>query len=159
MMKSSIYGKKMFIADLILVSVWAFFFSRYCSSGLLLLIPIRIALSFEMNGKSKWTLVSAIAFLIAYSVANNFDKPFERMFFNFFCAIGESELMSDIFSKPLEWEMKAWIGSFAALWYIWLVVLPVIIGIRQHNIKDIKWRKKGIWIYLIFSYSKQYIEI
>lgn len=148
-MKPSIYGKKVFIADLILVSVWTFFFSRYCSPGLLLLIPIRIALSFEMNGKSKWTLVSAIAFFIAYSAVNNFDRPFERMFFNFFCMIGESELMVDIFSKPLEWEMKAWIGGFSALWYIWLVVLPVFIGIRQHRIKDILWQKNGIWIYIL----------
>lgn len=30
-MKRNIYSKQMFIADLILVSVWALLFSRYCS--------------------------------------------------------------------------------------------------------------------------------
>ena len=127
-MKRSIYGKRMFVADLILVSIWAFFFSRYCSTGLLLLIPIRVALCFEMQRKSPWTLVSAVAFLLAYSAVGNFDRPFARMFFNFFCAIGESELMIDIFSKPLEWEMEAWIGGVSALWFIWLVVLPVVVA-------------------------------
>lgn len=148
-MKPAFYGKKMFVADLILVSIWAFFFSRYCSTGLLLLIPIRVGLCFEMQRKSPWTLVSAVAFLLAYSAVGNFDRPFARMFFNFFCAIGESELMIDIFSKPLEWEMEAWIGGVSALWFIWLVVLPVVVGILQRRIKEIQWKKKGIWIYLI----------
>lgn len=139
----------MFIADLIIVSIWAFFYSRYCSTGLLLLIPIRVALCFEMQRKSPWTLVSAVAFLIAYSAVSNFDRPFARMFFNFFCAIGESELMIDIFSKPLEWEMEAWISAVSVLWFIWLVALPVVVGICQRRIKEIQWRKKGIWIYLI----------
>lgn len=69
----NIYSKKMFIIDLILVSVWALFFSRYCSPGLLLLIPIRIALCFEMQRKSPWTLISAIGFLLAYSCVGNFS--------------------------------------------------------------------------------------
>ena len=148
-MKRNIYGEKMFLADLILVSIWAFFFSRYCSAGLLLLIPIRVALCFEMQRKSPWTLVSAVAFLIAYSTVGNFDRPFARMFFNFFCAIGESELMIDIFTNSLEWEMEAWIDALSTLWFIWLVALPVVVGIRQRRIKEIQWRKKGIWIYLI----------
>lgn len=148
-MKTNLYGKKMFIIDLILVSIWAFFFSRYSSTGLLLLIPVRIALSFEMYRKSPWTLVSAIGFLMAYVCAENFSKPFERMFYNFFCAIGESELMIEIFSKPFEWEMEAWIGTISVLWFLWLVVLPIVEGIKQHNIGQIQWKHKWIWIYLI----------
>lgn len=145
----NIYSKKVFIADLILVSVWALFFSRYCSPGLLLLIPIRIALCFEMQRKSPWTLISAIGFLLAYSCVDNFSRPFERMFFNFFCAIGESELMIEIFSEPFEWEMKAWIGAISSVWYIWLVILPLVTGISFRNVRQIKWTSKWIWIYII----------
>lgn len=145
----NIYSKKMFIADLILVSVWALFFSRYCSPGLLWLIPIRIALCFEMQRKSPWTLISAIGFLLAYSCVDNFSRPFERMFFNFFCAIGESELMIEIFSEPFEWEMKAWIGAISSVWYIWLVILPLVTGISFRNVRQIKWTSKWIWIYII----------
>lgn len=148
-MKRYLYGKKMFIIDLILVSIWAFFFSRYSSSGLMLLILVRIALSFEMYRKSPWTLVSAIGFLIAYTCVDNFSRPFERMFYNFFCAVGQSKLMVDIFSEPFEWEMKAWIGSISALWFIWLAVLPIVVGIRLHNIGEIQWKRKWIWIYLL----------
>lgn len=148
-MKRNLYGKKMFIIDLILVSIWAFFFSRYSSVGLMLLILVRIALSFEMRRKSPWTLVSAIGFLLAYICSENFSRPFERMFYNFFCAIGESELMIKIFSEPFEWEMEAWIGSISSLWFIWLVILPLAIGIKFHNIKEIQWNRKWIWIYLV----------
>lgn len=148
-MKRYLYGKKMFIIDLILVSIWAFFFSRYSSSGLMLLILVRIALNFEMYRKSPWALVSAIGFLIAYTCVDNFSRPFERMFYNFFCAVGQSKLMVAIFSEPFEWEMKAWIGSISALWFIWLAVLPIVVGIRLHNIGEIQWKRKWIWIYLI----------
>ena len=148
-MKRNIYSKKMFIADLILVSVWALFFSRYCSQGLLLLIPIRIALCFEMQRKSPWTLISAIGFLLAYSCVGNFSRPFERMFFNFFCAIGESNLMIEVFSEPFEWEMKAWIGAISSVWYIWLVILPLVTGISFRNVRQIQWKSKWIWLYII----------
>ena len=148
-MKRNLYGKKMFIVDLILVSIWAFFFGRYSSAGLMLLIPVRIALSFEMHRKSPWTLVSAIGFLLAYICSGNFTRPFDRMFYNFFCAIGESELMIKIFSEPFEWEMEAWIGSISALWFVWLVILPLVIGIKFHNITEIQWNSKWIWIYLV----------
>lgn len=148
-MKHYVYGKKMFIIDLILVSIWAFFFSRYSSPGLMLLILIRIALSFEMHRKSPWILISAIGFLIAYMCVDNFSRPFEKMFYTFFCAIGESELMVDIFSEPFEWEMKAWIGIISVLWFVWLAVLPIVVGIRLHNFREIQWKRKWIWIYLV----------
>lgn len=148
-MKRNIYGKKMFIADLIVVSVWAFFFSRYCSPELLPLIPIRIALSFEMNRKSPWTMVSATGFLLSYLSISYFTNPFERMLSGFLCAIGESDLMIDIFSYPLAEWTEAWISSFSVLWFIWLAVLPVVVGWRLHNVTSIRWKKIWIWPYMI----------
>ncbi len=148
-MNRNLYGKKIFIIDLILVSIWAFFFCRYSSPGLMLLILVRISLSFEMHRKSPWTLVSAIGFMLAYICADNFSKPFERMFYNFFCAVGQSKLMVDIFSEPFEWEMKAWIGAISGVWFVWLAILPIVVGIRLHNIGEIQWKRKWIWIYLV----------
>lgn len=148
-MNKSIYGNRMFIADLILTSIWAFFFSRCCRTGLLLLILVRIALCFEMQRKSPWTLVSSIGFLISYATVSYLSKPFERMFYVFFCTIGQSELIVEIFSEPFEWEVEAWIGSITALWFIWLAIMPIIVGISQRNIKEIQWKRKWIWIYLI----------
>lgn len=57
--------------------------------------------------------------------------------------------MVDIFSEPFEWEMNAWIGSISALWFVWLAVLPIVVGIRLRNIGKIHWTRKWIWIYLV----------
>lgn len=148
-MKRNPYGNKMFIADLILTSIWAFFFSRYYSPLLMLMIPLRIALCFEMKRKSPWTLVSAVGFLISYACVPNLSRPFERMFYIFFCSIGQSELMVEIFSEPFEWEMEAWMASITALWFIWIAVMPIVVGIRQHNVKEIQWKRKWIWGYVL----------
>lgn len=148
-MKRSIYGNKMFIADLILTSIWAFFISRVYGSGLLLLVPIRIALCFEMNKKSPWTLVSAIGFLISYASVDYLSRPFEKMFYIFFCYIGQSELMVKIFSEPFEWEMDVWIASITALWFIWIAIMPIVVGICRQNIMKIQWRRRWIWAYLL----------
>ncbi len=148
-MKRNLYGEKMLVIDLMLVSLWAFFFSPYCTPALLILIPMRLALSFEMYRKSPWTLVSAIGFMIAYSCTECLSKPFERMFYYFFCAVGEAKPMIEIFSPPLEDKMEGWIISISAIWYAWLVVLPIVRGIRLHNLKEIQWRKRWIWIYLL----------
>lgn len=148
-MKRNLYDRKMFIIDLILVSIWAVFFSRYSTPGLLLLILVRIALSFEMRRKSPWTLVSAAGFLVAYTCVDNFSRPFEKMVSIFFCSIGESNLIVDTFSEQFEWKMEIWIGSISALWFVWLAVLPIVVGIRLRNIGKIQWTRKWIWIYLV----------
>lgn len=57
--------------------------------------------------------------------------------------------MVDIFSEPFEWEMKGWIGSISALWFVWLAILPIVVGIRLRNIGKIQWTRKWIWIYLV----------
>lgn len=57
--------------------------------------------------------------------------------------------MIEVFSEPLEWEMKTWIGAISAVWYIWLVAMPLIAGICFHNFRQIKWTNKWIWIYVV----------
>lgn len=147
--KRNLYGRKMFVLDLMLVSVWALYFSRHCSPGLLLAIPVRIALSFEMLRKSPWTLVSAIAFMIIYLCADCFSAPFEKMLYDFFCAVGESDMMVRIYSKPFEGEMMAWFVPISILWFLWLAVLPIADGVCLHNMDRIRWKNKWIWIYLV----------
>lgn len=148
-MKRYLYGKKMFIADLILVSVWGLFVSNYCSPGLMLLIPIRIALCFQMERRTPWTIISAIGFFLAYISADCFNKLFERMSYLFFCAIGESETMVDFFSKSLGWKMHTWLGLVSLIGFLWLAVMPLIVGLRRDAFKKIQWKSKWIWIYLI----------
>lgn len=148
-MKHNFYGRAAFVIDLTLVSIWAFFFSRYCGAGLLILVPVRIALSFEMRRRSAWSLVSAVGFLTAYSSTLRFIRPFERMVYNFGCVFSDPSRMFDIFSMPLTGETALCTKLLAALWFIWLAVMPVGVGICLANVREIRWSRKGIWIYLI----------
>lgn len=148
-MKRSIYGKKMFIADLILVSIWTFFYGLYSPAGILLVIIFRMALCFEMHRRSPWSLISAIGFLIMYCCFDYTDSPVERIFYIFFSAIGQSDLMVDVFSQPLEWEMKVWLGALSAFWVLWIAIIPLIASVQFHNISRIHWKNKWIWIYIV----------
>lgn len=147
--KKNIYGKKIFIADLILTSIWAYFFSKYSSPYLLLLIPVRIALCFEMYKKSPWTLISAIGFLLSYGSIEYISKPFRDMVYILFSALGLSVAKVEIFSQPLEPKMEIWLDIFTSLWAIWLIALPLIVGICQKNLRSIQWKRKCIWIYFL----------
>lgn len=148
-MKRNVYGTKMFVIDLILVSVWAILFSMGVSPGLLLLIPIRVALSFEMRRKSPWTLVSAVGFILAYVCCGHWTYPFERMTYGFFNLVLDPASLSQIYSEPLEWEQQAWIIAFAIVGLLWIAVMPLVMGIIYRNLSDIKWNRKWIWIYLV----------
>ncbi|MBD5267948.1 MAG: hypothetical protein HDS41_07240 [Bacteroides sp.] len=102
-----------------------------------------------MEHKSPWTLISATGFLIAYICADCFIKPFKWMVYIFFYVIGESELIIDPISQSFEWEMELFVGIISVLWFLWLAVMPIIIGFRTHVFKEIPWKNKWIWLYLI----------
>lgn len=144
----NLYGRKIFIADLILTTIWALLLARYSSPGLMLLIPIRIALCFEMDRKSRWTLISSLGFLIAYLSAPIFTRPFEGLIRILLSAVGEAGVALQLFSHPLSGEGEAWLYAVSILGFIWLAIMPVIVGISFRNIGKIAWEKKGIWIYL-----------
>ena len=148
-MKYNIYSKSLFVIDLILVSVWAFFLNRYCSADFLLLVPIRIALCFEMRRKSSWTLFSAIAFFIAYLSLDFCDTTFVRMIYKLGCCAGSPDVMVAIFENPIGRKLKVWFDGFTVLWFLWLIGMPLFVGWRQKAFGQTDWRKKGIWLYLL----------
>lgn len=41
------------------------------------------------------------------------------------------------------------IGTISAIWFIWLAIWPILVGIRLHNFSEIQWNRKWIWIYLV----------
>lgn len=45
--------------------------------------------------------------------------------------------------------MKTCIGAISAVWYIWLVIMPLVTGISFRNVRQIKWTNKWIWIYIV----------
>lgn len=96
-MKRNLYGKKMFIADLLIVSLWALFAWHFAWGRIVtpVMIALRIALSFMMYRKSRWAFSNAVLYAIMY-VGIIFDMPnidmdFEpigKMVYLFCCLIG-----------------------------------------------------------------------
>lgn len=102
-----------------------------------------------MRRQSPWSIVSAIGFLFAYLCSGCLNSPFERMFYIFFCTFGESELMIQIVSQPLKWEMEALIVAISVLWFLWLAAFPVIAGIRILRGIDSRWKRKLLCLVLM----------
>lgn len=139
--------------DLLIVSVWSLFTMRYTFvgfEGIALIVIARIALSFEMRRRSPWTLYSAIIFaLIAFSCVWGyaFNQTFHRMMFHLlWLTLGTQEAMSGF--HPLDPDLQVWIYCLLGFWVLWFAVLPVIVGFKLKNIKQIEWKKKAIWVYV-----------
>ncbi len=147
-MRGVIYGNRMLVVDLVLVSLWGLFFSRFCSEVLLLFIPIRIALAFEMRRRSPWTLVSALGFLIGFSSTGYVAKPIESMVYYFCCAVGESDWAVRAFSDHVGSDLRVSLQIVATLWYVWIAIMPLAVGVLFRNLNAIQWKRKWIWIYL-----------
>ncbi len=149
-MKRYLYGNKMFIADLILTSIWALFMNRCCEwEVLIVLFLIRISLCFEMEKKSPWTVVSAIGFFLAYVCTGCFSMPFKRIIYLFCCAIGESDFIIHNFSQPLGGQMQFCINTLTTLGFLWLAVMPALAGLRLKNYREIYWKRKWLWVYTL----------
>lgn len=157
-MIQNFYGKKMFVADLTITSIWALFTLRYSLWGAwpaLIYILIRIALCFEMQKKSPWVLYSAIAFTlcyIGYMWSDGAIYPFKRIAYYIGAWMGNGKDAVDAFRGDLDQDLKVWLYCFSSLLGLWLVGLPLIIGILQKNIKQIDWKKKWIWGYLVTAF-------
>lgn len=66
------------------------------------------------------------------------------MLYILICAPGQSELMAEASTK-----MEIWVTVITSLWFIWLTVLPLIVGICLRNLTAIQWKRKWIWIYFL----------
>lgn len=153
------YGKKMFIADLIIVSLWALFAWHEVGCGIVMtaMIIMRISLSFELFRKSRWADMSAWMFAIIY-VACIFsmpspkyvEEPITKFIYTVLCLCGQSELAIASFnvSDPV---IPDWL--FWAIWVIiscWLVLMPIFFSIRLNGCIVILLRKCRLWWYPAF---------
>lgn len=153
-MKRNIYSKKMFVADLVVTSVWALFTLRYSLWGAwpaLFYILMRVALCFEMRRRSPWTLVSGLAFILCYAGFAFRDVatyPVRRLVYYVGAALGDGSNVVRAFGEGLDHDSMVWIYIAVSLVNLWLMALPVAVGFVMNNIRSISWRHKWIWIYL-----------
>ena len=156
-MKRSFYGKKMFVADLLIVSIWALFGWHFggCRIIMLSLLFMRLALCFEMYRKSRWALSSAVLFAIAF-VAGFFDvaevcpvfEPISHLIYVMGCLSGNVEETFVAFGphRTKGMEIIVWMiwGAIVA----WLVLIPLVCSQPNKSIIPLYRHKKKIWWYV-----------
>lgn len=124
-MKKGLYGKKMFFADLLIVSLWALFSWHVagCSLVMIAYVLLRLALCFELYRKSHWAFGTAILFALLF-ICGIFGipgvkyvfEPIFQMIYVIGCLAGFSEEMFDLYSP------YASPGEKFALWCVWAVI-------------------------------------
>lgn len=147
----------MFVADLIIVSLWALFAWHEVGCGLVMstMIIMRVSLSFEIFRKSRWALLTALMFALIYvgcifSMPDTkyIDEPITKFVYVCLCLCGQSEL-AIVSLNTLDPVIPHWI-----LWSIWgvisgwLVLLPIMFSIRLNGCTAILLRKRRMWWYM-----------
>lgn len=154
-MKSRLYGNKMFVADLVVVSVWALFNLRTCAGStwpMLIYIVMRVALCFQMYSRSRWTLYSAVAFLFAGSSAAFIDTayyPFRRAAYYIGSWTGNGKEVLDAFAGRLDSDLSVWLTILGAMLSLWVFGLPLLVGMLQRNHDSVARKRKWVIIYLV----------
>lgn len=157
-MKHNIYGNKMFVIDLTITTLWSFLTLRYSIGGAflsLVFIIMRISLCFEMYRKSPWTVYSTMAFIISY-----IDYIFREISLNPIKLVvhfvggwfGEGAEVVEAFRGDLSQQTRMLLYSINTILNVWLIGLPVIVGIVQKNRKAISWNHKWIWFYILIAF-------
>lgn len=81
-MKRNIYGKKMFIDDLFIVSLWTLFVWHFAWGRIMApaLIGLRLVLCFMLYRRSRWSFFNAMLFTAMY-IGLAFDMPCDGIVF------------------------------------------------------------------------------
>lgn len=134
-MKRSLYGKKMFVADLLLVSVWALMAWHFCIGRIVvpLMVLMRLSVAFELYRKSRWAFNGAVMFALAY-VGCVFDmrsselvfEPIKRIVYISACLVGDTENVVRMFQHYHSEELAVPLWIVWCLYSIWLVIMPII---------------------------------
>lgn len=149
-MKRNLYGNRMFVADLILTSLWAIFAAEYLVGTweVLFILPLmRIALAFQMRSRSPWSLVSAVAFGCYYAGVDDIARPIEKMT-NILGHVLHIDSLTgpvDGLSIPVAYNIVFF--ALMALFSLWLVAMPIAVSVQFKNLQAIGWRKRWVQIY------------
>ncbi len=149
-MKRSLYNNSMFVADLVLTSLWAIFAVKYLVGTweVLLLLPLmRIALAFQMHSRSPWSLVSAVAFGCYYASVDDIARPIEKMT-NILGHVLHIDSLTgpvDGLSIPVAYNIVFF--ALMVLFSLWLVAMPIAVSLHFKNLQTINWSKRWVQIY------------
>ena len=154
-MKKSLYGKKMFIADLLIVSLWSLFVWHFAWGRIMApaMIGLRLALCFILHRRSRWSFFNAVLFTAMY-IGLTFDMPYEGIVFRpivkiayvICCLFGYSEWAIHAFDCNNVMSAEVPICIFLGLYTLWLTVVPIVCSWKFKSILPLfRHHKKILW--------------
>lgn len=156
-MTRNFYGNKMFVADLLIVSLWALFAWHMLGYGLVITsyIVMRIALCFELKHKSRWSFGGALLFAVLY-IGSVFGYPYmkvafdpiEKMIYVAGCLLGFTEQTFDAFGPYADNQQRTIIWILWTIVSSWLVLVPIVCSWRFKNILPVYAHRKKLWWYI-----------
>lgn len=147
----------MFIADLLIVSLWALFAWHFAWGGIITptMIVLRIALSFMMYRKSRWAFCNVLVYAamyigIVFNMPNDdlaFD-PIIKVAYVFCCLFGYSDWAVEAYDCRNDMPIETALYIFWGLYVLWLILIPIICTWHQKSILPVLRRRKKIWWYI-----------
>lgn len=167
-MKKSLYGKKMFIADLLIVSLWSLFVWHFAWGRIMApaMIGLRLVLCFMLHRRSRWSFFNAVLFTAMY-IGLAFDMPCEGIVFRpivkiayvICCLFGYSEWAIHAFDYNNGMSAEVPICIFLGLYTLWLTVVPIVCSWKFKSVlplfrlhKNILWYVGAVAALFIYVY-------
>lgn len=156
-MDKTFYGKRMFVADLLLVSIWSFFLWYVTGSTLpvLILVTLRLAASFQIHARSMWAFFTSVLFAIAYAGCifcggglGLILEPVDKMIYVAGCLSGKWADMRALFDDSVPHALSGLIWGALGLWSAWLLIVPVWASARFRSVMPAVRRDKPVLAYL-----------
>lgn len=145
----------MFIADLIIVSLWALFVWHFAWGRIMApaMIGLRLALCFMLYRRSRWTFFNAMLFTAMY-IGLAFDMPCDGIVFRpivkiayvICCLSGYSEWAVQAFSHVNGTTAEIPVRIFLGLYTLWLTIIPIVCSWKFKSILPLfRNRKRILW--------------
>lgn len=156
-MKRNLYGKMMFIADLLIVSLWALFAWHFTWGRIVtpVMIVLRITLSFMMYRKSRWAFFNAVIYatmfigIIFNMPGINIDfEPVGKIAYVACCLFGFSDWAVTAFDLHNHVPIETALYVFWGIYMVWLIIMPIISSWNRKGIMPMLKHKKKIWWYI-----------
>lgn len=149
-MSNNIYNKHLFVADLVITSLWGLFavkFTPGIDNWQLAVIPMRILLCFKMCDKSRWTGYVAVMFALAYFIIpNNYSvgckKSITEMMY-YLLQIFDWSYANNILLHSGSTGFLVCINIQWTIQTVWLVLLPIVVALKSTG-----WYKIPKWCWL-----------
>lgn len=144
-----------FIADLLIVSLWALFVWHFAWGRIMAsaMIGLRLALCFMLYRKSRWTFFNAVLYTAMY-IGLAFDMPCDGIIFRpivkiayvICCLSGYSEWAIQAFSHINETTAEMPICIFLWLYTLWLTIVPIVCSWKYKSILPLfRHHKRILW--------------